>query len=47
MSSKIVTLTGPSGVGKTTIMKELVKSDFRFLESTTTRSKRDSDLLGE
>lgn len=46
----IVTLTGASGVGKTSIAKgilERLASRARVLQSFTTRSPRSSDLLGE
>lgn len=45
---KILTLTGVSGTGKTTVCKELIENhDCTFLVSITTREKRDSDLEGE
>ena len=46
---KIITLTGSSGAGKTTIAKELLKlrPDLQIVISLTTRSKRDSDIPGE
>lgn len=47
---RLVTLTGPSGTGKTTIMKRLLLSEsprFQMIQSTTTREKRPSDLSGE
>lgn len=49
MPPKIVTFTGVSGSGKSTIVKELLKDfeRFRLVTSTTTRSPRDSDLPGE
>ena len=49
MPSKILTLTGSSGVGKTTIAGELLKklTNAQMVTSTTTRDKRDSDLPGE
>lgn len=49
MLPKIVTFTGASGTGKSTIVKELLKDpdNFRLITSTTTRPPRDSDLLGE
>lgn len=41
----ILTLTGPSGVGKTTLLENLLNRlpDARLLESTTTRAPRPSD----
>lgn len=49
MTYKIFTLTGASGSGKTTIMRELLKRDanVKVLPSITTRTKRDSDVEGE
>jgi len=48
-SIKIVTFTGPSGVGKTTIVKELLRrhSDWGMVLSQTSRETRDTDLPGE
>ncbi len=44
----IVTLTGVSGTGKTTVCKELIKHHGnKFLVSITTRLPRSSDLDGE
>lgn len=46
----ILTLTGASGVGKTTIASELLKKfpiDVRIVPSHTTRKPRDTDLPGE
>lgn len=46
MESKLIVLTGPSGVGKTTIVEALVKSKSLSLEkvkTTTTRQKRSAD----
>jgi guanylate kinase len=45
----ILTLTGASGAGKTTIAKRLIETlpQTRFLLSSTTRSSRPSDLPGE
>ena len=45
----IVTLTGSSGVGKTTITRELLKSlpNSKMLSSYTTRQSRNSDLPEE
>ena len=53
MSIRILTLSGASGSGKTTIARELLKnkefstSAFRLIESFTTRQPRTSDLIGE
>lgn len=49
MPPKIVTFTGVSGSGKSTIVNELLKDhqNFRLVTSTTTRPPRDSDLPGE
>lgn len=49
MPPKIVTFTGASGTGKSTLVKELLKEPaaFRLVTSTTTRPPRDSDLSGE
>ena len=45
---KIVTFTGASGYGKSSIAKELLKlEDYRLVVSVTTRSSRESDLRGE
>lgn len=46
---KIITLTGASGAGKTTIAKELLEDSEKFvlLPSYTTRNQRVSDLPGE
>ena len=46
---KIVTFTGPSGVGKTTIVGELLKRRprWKMVLSLTSRKSRDSDLPGE
>lgn len=44
----IITFTGESGSGKSTIARSLVNSgNFYFLTSTTTRAARDTDLLDE
>ncbi len=45
----LVTITGPSGVGKTTIMRRLIKVNRSRmpLKSTTTRKPRSSDVEGE
>lgn len=48
--SKIIIITGPSGVGKGTIEKELFKFDDLKLSlacSATTRKKRDNEVYGE
>lgn len=49
MTGKILTLTGASGVGKTTIAGEILKRmpNAQMGTSTTTRARRDSDLPGE
>lgn len=49
MPPKIVTFTGASGTGKSTLVKELLKDShaFRLVTSTTTRPPRSSDLPGE
>ena len=48
-SIKIITFTGPSGAGKTTIARELLRinSDWKIIVSLTTRKPRASDLPGE
>lgn len=45
----ILTLTGPSGVGKTTIAKQLLQRNHRvkLVQSVTTRRSRPSDMLDE
>ena len=45
---KLVVLSAPSGAGKTTICKELLKrnKDWNFSVSVTTREKRDSEIDG-
>jgi guanylate kinase len=47
--SMILTLTGASGAGKTSIAKQLINRDasFRMLTSCTTRDQRSTDLPGE
>lgn len=45
---KIITFTGASGAGKTTMVKELLKNpQFGLVPSITTRNSRLSDLPGE
>ena len=46
---QIITLTGPSGTGKTTIARSLLKLDSgaKLIRSHTTRAARESDLPGE
>lgn len=46
---KIMTVTGPSGAGKTTIIKKLfgLKPNLKLVLSSTTRDSRPSDLPGE
>ena len=46
---RIITFTGPSGAGKTTIVGELLKrhSKWKMVLSLTSREPRNSDLLGE
>ena len=47
--SKIILITGPSGVGKGTIEKELFKDEnlnLSFSISMTTRKKRDNEIDG-
>ncbi len=44
----IITITGPSGAGKTTLVQELLKiGRFHLVTSYTTRMPRSSDLPGE
>ena len=45
---KILIITGPSGVGKDTVMNELKNShkEFRFCRSVTTRDKRPGETEG-
>lgn len=47
--TRIITFTGPSGVGKTTIVGELLKrhSEWKMVLSLTSREPRNSDLPGE
>lgn len=46
---RIITITGPSGVGKTTIVGELLKKspNWKLIVSLTSRGPRSSDLPGE
>lgn len=45
---KIITITGASGSGKTTVTRELLKTpNTKLIQSLTTRAARDSDLPGE
>ena len=48
-TNRIITLTGPSGTGKTTLAKALLKLDpsIKLIRSYTTRTARPSDLPGE
>lgn len=48
-SSVIVTLSGASGAGKTTLARAILdaRSDFSLVISTTTRPPRSSDMAGE
>lgn len=47
MYNKIVTLTGPSASGKTTLLKELLKRyPFEEIISTTTRKPREGEMNG-
>lgn len=42
--SQIIILVGPSGVGKTTIIKYLINNyNFKFIQSYTTRNKRKNE----
>lgn len=45
---KILIITGPSGVGKDTVMVELLKNhdNLRFCRSVTTRDKRPGEIEG-
>src|SRR3989344_5336061 len=47
--SVIVTVTGASGVGKTSVLKQLLADDaeLRLIQSITTRNPRLSDIPGE
>lgn len=47
INAKIITLTGASGAGKTTVAKELLKKKLKLVTSVTTREPRESDLPGE
>jgi guanylate kinase len=44
----LIVITGPSGVGKTTVIKSLLKSDHNFIYSTslTTRNPRPGEIDG-
>lgn len=45
---KILIITGPSGVGKDTVMNSLLSKhpEFRFCRSVTTRDKRPGEIEG-
>lgn len=45
--NSILSLSGPSGVGKTTVARALIGDDVRMVESITTRIPRESDISGE
>ena len=47
--NQLIILTGPSGVGKGTIIKKIIKKDERFWVSisATTRKPRDGEVEGE
>lgn len=49
MMKKILSFTGPSGAGKTSIARELIRQNpqITMVKSITTRAKRESDLPGE
>jgi guanylate kinase len=48
MNGNLVIISGPSGVGKTTICKHLVERLGAFLSvSTTTRPRRDNEIEGQ
>ncbi len=49
MNGKLIILSAPSGAGKTTIVKELLKSlpQLEFSISATTRSKRPAEIDGK
>lgn len=50
MRVKIITISGPSGVGKTTIVNKLIQGrnpKFTPVMSTTTRNMRHGDFIGE
>jgi guanylate kinase len=45
--SKLITITGPSGVGKTTVCNEILKSAlFQRVVTTTTRKPREGEIDG-
>ena len=48
MSGRVIVLTGPSGVGKDTVLRELFRLDptLRYVVSYTTRAPRDGEVDG-
>lgn len=46
MSGKLIVFSGPSGVGKDTIRKNMKFNDFVFSVSLTTRDKREGEVEG-
>ncbi|MFN4196397.1 MAG: guanylate kinase [Caldimicrobium sp.] len=46
MNRLILIVSGPSGVGKSTLLKELPKEEFYFSISYTTRSPRQGEVYG-